>query len=192
MTPTDRVHTAVIVIDMLDDFFRTGRLAGHRARLTTNTNALVRWSRQQGWPVIWIRQEFEPDLSDAYRHMRARNDRYTIRGTAGCELLGELEVADIDQEIIKKRYSAFFNTNLEILLRQHQVARLIVAGVTTAGCVRMTATDAYQRDYEVVLATDCVEAFTAEDHASSLHYLGNDIVTLLSNAEIQSRWKGPA
>jgi nicotinamidase-related amidase len=82
------MNAVLIVVDMLNDFFeRSPVLAMQRARLVADTNLLVRSFRSAGLPVFWIRQEFAPDLHDAFLEMRASNVSITIAGTPGCELL---------------------------------------------------------------------------------------------------------
>lgn len=163
--------TAVLVIDMLNDFFREGPLAEEREALAAHVNALVGRARERDWPVLWIRQTFAPDLSDAFLDMRDHGIRATIEGTEGARLLAELDRHADDPEIVKKRYSAFFETPLDAMLRDLDVETLILAGVNTHACVRMAAIDAYQRDLRVVIVRECVASYDAEYHAVSLRYL---------------------
>jgi hypothetical protein len=61
--------------------------------------------RQRGCPIVWNRQEFEPDLSDAFQEMRTKGIRISIKGTTGCQIASDLAVASSDPMLIKKRYS---------------------------------------------------------------------------------------
>lgn len=131
-----------------------------------------------------MRQEFEPDLSDAFVEMREKNVYMTIRGTPGCQLLPELDAADSDRVLVKKRYSAFFGTNLDQVLGELQATSLILAGINTHACVRMTAIDGYQRDWRVVLARECVASYDPRHHEISMQYMAERIATALSNTEI--------
>ena len=74
---------ALIVIDMVNDFLKTWAL-DQKQRLLRSTNELVDIARRFGCPVIWVRQEFEPDLRDAFPEMRAKGIHVTIRETEGC------------------------------------------------------------------------------------------------------------
>jgi len=139
------VRAVLIVVDMLNDFFdRSPTLAARRSQLVANTNVLVRAFRSSGQPIIWVRQEFARDLHDAFRDMRMNNVSITIAGTPGCELLPELEPLPHDVVLVKKRYSAFFGTGLDARLAKIRPDVLVIAGVNTHACVRMTAIDAYQ------------------------------------------------
>jgi len=110
--------------------------------------------RQRSHPIIWVRQEFEPDLRDAYPEMKAKGIRITIKGTGGCEITSELATAPTDPVVIKKRYSAFFGTQLDQMLHRLAPDVLILAGINTHACIRMTAIDAYQRDWKIVVAAE--------------------------------------
>ena len=176
---------ALLIIDMLNDFFRQhGSLAEQRPRLVASINTLVEAFREHGQPVIWVRQEFAPDLHDAFLEMRKHNLRVTIAGTDGCETLPELDRRPTDLTIVKKRYSAFFGTDLEATLKRLRPDVLVVAGINTHACVRTTAIDAYQLDYEVVLAAECVASYDEAHHDITMRYLDGAIARPLPNREI--------
>jgi nicotinamidase-related amidase len=174
----------LIVIDMLNDYLGTWE-KGKRQRLTQSINELVGLMRGASKPVIWVRQEFEADLHDAFLEMKAKGIRVTIKGTEGCRIVPELAVAEQGPVIVKKRYSAFYGTELEKLLAQLGPDTLILAGINTHACIRTTAIDAYQRDWPVVLAGDCVDSYDQEHHAISLAYMKDKIAGVMSNDEIR-------
>jgi nicotinamidase-related amidase len=149
-----------------------------------SVNRLAAAFRQAGQPVVWVRQEFAPDLSDAFPRMRRENLRVTITGTDGCELLPELERHASDKVLVKKRYSAFFGTNLDETLADLRPVVLVLAGINTHACVRTTAIDAYQRDYEVIVASDCVASYDEEHHEVTKRYLEAGIARFVPSAEI--------
>ena len=180
------MRPAILVVDMLNDFFKEGILQEHRVELVSCVNSLIDWARENAFPLIWVRQEFESDLSDAFLVMRKENIRLTIKGTGGEEILPELHREASDYEIIKKRYSPFFRTTLEDLLRELSIDTLIIAGVNTHACIRMAAIDAYQRDYEVIIAKDAVDSYNVEHHKITLDYLSRGIAAVLFVEEIKS------
>jgi nicotinamidase-related amidase len=175
---------ALIVVDMLNDFLQSWPAAA-RDRLIAATNSLLGLMRRRARPIIWVRQEFAPDLHDALPEMRARNIRITIEGTPGCQIVSDLDVDGSDIMIIKKRYSAFFGTPLDQILADLKPDVLIVAGINTHACVRTTAIDGYQRDWSAVLASDCVDSYDREHHAVSLRYMAGKIASIMSNDEIR-------
>lgn len=174
---------ALLVIDLLNDFLDSWPAAA-RDRLLRSTSELIALIRNSNHPVIWVRQEFEPDLHDAFAEMRAKAIRITIRGTRGAQIAPELNVDASDIVVIKKRYSAFFGTNLEQLLADLHVDTVILAGINTHACIRMTAIDAYQRDIPAILAADCIDSYDREHHEVSLRYMKDKTAAVMSNAEI--------
>lgn len=176
---------ALIVIDMLRDFLDDWKPAP-RQRLVNSINELVAVMRGGGHSVLWVRQEFEPDLRDAFPEMKAKGIRKTIKGTPGCQIVPELAVSPSDPVIIKKRYSAFFGTNLDNTLAQLHPDAIILAGINTHACIRTTAIDAYQRDWSVVLASDCIDSYDREHHEISLRYMKDKLAAVMTNEEIRS------
>lgn len=175
----------LLVIDLLNDFLARWEPQA-RATLLDATNDLVRIQRGAARPVIWVRQEFEPDLSDALPEMRAKNISTAIRGTPGSQLDARLQVDPQDTVIVKKRYSAFFGTSLDAILQQMEPDVLILAGVNTHACIRTTLIDAYQRDWPVVLAADCIDSYDREHHDSTLKYVKDKMARLMTNEEISA------
>jgi nicotinamidase-related amidase len=174
----------LVVIDMLNDFLDHWD-AMPRERLTKSINALIGLMRELDRPVIWVRQEFEPDLRDAFPEMRAKGIRITIKGTSGCQIVPELAVEPSDTTVVKQRYSAFWRTNLDEILASLQPDALILAGVNTHACIRTTAIDAYQRDWPVIVASDCVDSYDKKHHEISLQYMAGKIASIMTNAQIR-------
>ena len=179
------MQPAFVFVDLLEDFFVDPRLSQHRASIADATNELARFARERGHPVIWIRQEFEADLSDAFLSMRDSGTRITIRGTDGCNVVSEIERHPADHEIVKHRYSAFFETPLAELLRSLNISHLVIGGINTHACVRATAVDAFQLDFRVILATDLTASYDEDYHRESMRYLAQSIGTPMANSEIQ-------
>lgn len=170
---------------MLNDFFqREPRLTQQRGQLVLSINELAAEFRRHHQRVIWVRQEFAPDLSDAFPEMKRDGIRVTIAGTPGCQLLPELRLNEGDEVVVKKRYSAFFGTELDVLLHRFQTETLVIAGINTHACVRMTAIDAYQRDIDVIIASECVASYDDEHHEVTRRYLAKRMARFLTNAEI--------
>ena len=174
----------LIIIDMQNDFFRQDSLAAQRPHLAVAINQLSGAAREHGCAVVWIVAQFAPDLSDAFPEMKKRNISICIEGTEGAQLIQELDVAPSDRTVVKKRYSAFFKTELDSVLAELGPTHLILAGINTHACVRTTAIDAYQRDYEVMLAQECIGSYDQEHHDISWRYMNGKIGTGMNNEEI--------
>lgn len=177
------MNEALIIIDMINDGFE-GWDPSVRQRLALNINALTDFFRGLNLPIIWVRQEFEANLTDAFLEMRKHKIKKYIKNTDGVKILSELKITDTDLQIVKKRYSAFFNTDLDKILAEKRCRTLFLAGINTHACVRATAVDAYQRDFETVLAVDCIQSYNSSWHQSSLDYMNGRIAILKTSREI--------
>jgi maleamate amidohydrolase len=175
----------VFVIDMLNDCFGHTELNRIRTSLCFSINQLTAFARKKGLPVIWVRQEFEADLSDAFLDMKRENIQMFIKGTSGVQILDELVRSDSDIEIIKKRFSMFYGTELESLLEELQADPLILAGVNTHACIRTAAIDAYQRDFEVFIVRECVASKDLEHHEITLDYLDGGAAKVVELNELE-------
>ena len=175
----------LIVIDMLNDFLASWD-PGRRKELVQSINKLVTTFRNRSLPIIWIRQEFEPDLGDAFPEMKAKGIHTAIKGTPGCEIVSDLVVAPSDTMLVKKRYSSFFGTDLDAQLALLKADCIILAGINTHACIRTTAIDAYQRDWPVVVASDCIGSYDQEHHEVSVRYMKDKIAAVMTIPEIES------
>ena len=173
----------LIVIDMLNDYLDRWD-SDSRKTLISETNHLIHAFRAAACPVIWVRQSFKADLSDAFLEMRDQQIAITIEGTRGAEIDQDLARHEDDIVIVKKRYSAFFGTALEQVLGDIAPTFVTLAGVNTHACVRTTAIDAYQRDMRVLLASECIGSNDAEHARISLAYMDKKIASVMTNAEI--------
>ena len=181
---------AILIIDMLNDFFNDKRLKQRRTSLCNKINDLIYWGRNNKLKIIWVRQEFKKDLSDAFVNMRKKQIQITIEKTEGSQILHELTPKPGDFEIVKKRYSPFYNTQLDEILKKEGIMRLILCGINTHACVRMAAIDGFQRDLDITIAADCVDSYDKEHHDISLRYLGRDISRVLDNNQIMNEYFG--
>jgi nicotinamidase-related amidase len=186
------VGRAILVVDMVGDMFSSPTLSRQRPSLVSTINTLTEAGRTAGYLVVWIRPEYEADLSDAPLEFKRRGIHVAIAGTAGAELLADLNVSPQDHMVVKKRYSGFFGTDLDDYLHHQRVGRLVVVGVNTHACVRTTAIDAYQRDHEVSIVRECVGSYDREHHDVSLRYMDGKIARVLSLEEFLTALAGPA
>ena len=175
----------LIVVDMQPDFL--DRLEGDsRAGLIRRTNQLIDIFRASGCPVIWVKQSFSRDLSDAFLEMKDRRISVAIDGTAGAEIHPDLARCEEDTVVVKKRYSAFFGTNLEQILSNMAPDQVTFAGVNTHACIRTTAIDAYQRDMRVLLASECIDSYDSEHARISMAYMDKKIAVAMTNEQIRA------
>ena len=158
---------AILVIDMLNDFVY-GSLKCERAfRIIPNIKKLIETGREYDIPIIYGNDSHLPNIDKEFELWGP----HAVRGTKGAEVIDDLKPTKGDYVIEKRRYSAFFQTDLDILLRELGVEGIVLTGLHTNVCVRHTAADAFFRGYKIIVPEDCVEAFTEEDHVSGLDYL---------------------
>lgn len=177
----DVSKTAVIVVDMQNDFGAKGGmfdragldLSGIQAAVGPISQVIAR-ARKHGIPIIYVKEVLSPDLSDVGSehspHGRmarrlaigesvaapdGRPSRIHIDDTWHTEILSELAPQAGDTIIKKRRWSAFYETELDDKLRALGTQYLIVVGCTTSVCVESTIRDAAFRDYACLLPADC-------------------------------------
>ncbi|MFH1399284.1 MAG: isochorismatase family cysteine hydrolase [Candidatus Woesearchaeota archaeon] len=153
--------------------------------LVTQINQLMKIVRMHNIPVIWVCQEYKPDASDIPLHDKKTGRRITIMGTKGAELLNGFNRMSADIILKKNRYNVFFKTNLDQIISEENIDTLVLAGINSHACIRMTAMDAFQRDMEVIIAKDCVSSWDKDHHNITLKYLENAVkIKVFSNSQI--------
>lgn len=160
-------NVAVIVVDMLNDFV-TGALGCDRAKaIVPATAELLDAARKAGVPVIFSN---DAHIAGIDRELKLWGD-HAIAGTKGAEVIPELKLSDKDYVVPKRRYSGFFQTDLDILLKELGVKTVIMTGLHAHMCVRHTSADAYCLGYDVIVAKEATDSFTQEDYENGLAYL---------------------
>lgn len=178
----DTARTAVIVVDMQNDFAtkggmfdRAGRDISMIQRAVGPTAKVLASARHAGVKIVYLKMGFRPDLSDLgsegsanrARHrrfgvgetVRAPNgmeSRNLIRDTWSTDIVPELKPQAEDRVIYKHRFSGFYQTDLDSILKRLGTKYLIFTGCTTSVCVESTVRDATFRDYSCVLLADCM------------------------------------
>ncbi len=158
---------AVLVVDMLNDFV-TGALKCERgAAIVPKTAELLSAARKNGVNVIFCN---DAHIKGVDHELKLWGD-HAIAGTPGAMVIPELCMCDSDYTVPKRRYSGFFHTDLDLLLRELGVDTVILSGLHTHMCVRHTAADAYCLGYNVIVASDATDSFTQEDYDYGIKYL---------------------
>jgi ureidoacrylate peracid hydrolase len=162
----DPGRSAVIVVDMLNDFLHEDGampLVEGRALFPALVR-LIGTARSHGAPVIWVCDEHPPDDKEF-----EKRTPHCLKGTWGAEIVPELGPRDDEYRVPKRRYSGFYETDLDLRLRELGVHHLVMTGVVTNICVRSTTHDAFFRGYDVIVPHDCVAATSQREQDSSLY-----------------------
>lgn len=130
---------------------------------------LVASARENGVPVIFIQEVHRPDMVDFGRELDGDEDVHCIEGVKSTEIVAEeVDFRPGDYFVPKRRYSAFYATDLEILLKGLKVQTLVLTGGLTDVCVHYTFVDGHQGDYHCRVVEDCVAGSSQEAHDASL------------------------
>jgi ureidoacrylate peracid hydrolase len=164
----DPVHSALLIVDMQNDFCSEGGfldklgadLSGVQ-KIVPRIRSLSQAAQHVGVPVVYVRSHFDVDYLQGPmldRLHRKRLEPYCITGSWGAQFISTLQPEPADLVVTKHRYSAFYGTHLDILLRARGVRTVLLAGVATDVCVGVTGFDAFHRGYYVVLLKDACTA----------------------------------
>lgn len=194
----DPAHTAVLVIDMQNDFCSPGgfvdRIGGDLTpvqRVRDHIVELVELARASGVWVAHIRSWFDEEyMNDP---MRERLERmgvppYCVSGTWGAEFIDGLEPAAGEGVITKHRYSGFYATGLALWLRGRGIQSVVLAGTATNNCVDGTGRDAFYEGFYVALVAEAACAPRPELHDHALATARHAYAEILTLSEIKDVW----
>jgi ureidoacrylate peracid hydrolase len=187
----DLEQTAVLVVDMQNAFGSEGGMFDKAGiditgiqQVVVPTQSAIEAARKAGIRVVWIKMGFQPDHSDLgaedvpngflMQHLGVK-DGVLDRDTWDTDIVDDLAPAEDEPVIYKTRFSAFFRTDLDEVLRSWGVKYLVITGCTTSICVESTIRDAFFRDYHCVLLEDC----TAEPMGRNLSRSNHEASVLL-------------
>jgi len=159
------VNPAVIVVDMVKDNLRPEYpIAVQTRSILPALQRLLAKARAKKYPVVFACDSFH---SDDFI-FRGRMKPHSLEGTKGAEVIDELCPQPTELLVPKRRFSAFFKTGLEEVLRERDVDTLAIAGVATHVCVLMTAMDGICHDFRVIVVEDCCASYRAEIHQDTV------------------------
>ena len=162
-------RSALLVVDMqvffLDPASPTFTCGGEA--ILPNVQRLLHAFRQAGRPVIFTRHVHHPDHLDS-GIMGWWWQGMCLEGSPESEVHPDLAPLPGEKQVLKHRYSAFYNTDLETVLRCLKVEDLVITGIMTNLCCESTARDAYFRDYRVFFLADGTGSVSEELHLATL------------------------
>lgn len=168
-------RAALIVIDIQAGTFRDDskvraidHMPEYKERMAKSRIAIDK-ARTSNIPVIFIQEVHRPDLVDFGRELDGSEDVHCLEDNPNTEIAVEqMGFRPNDYLIRKRRYSAFFGTDFEILLRGLKVDTLLLCGGLTDVCVHYTFADGHQSDYFCRVIEDCVAGSSQDAHDASL------------------------
>ncbi len=165
----DKSNVALLLIDVISDFeFPDGeKLFNNALPMAKKIARLKNKTKKFGVPVIYVNDNFGRWQSNFNNLLEHALDE-TVRGS---EITQMLKPEEDDYFVLKPKHSGFFSTTLDVLLEYLEVKTLILTGVTTDICILFTANDAYVRDYNLFIPSDCAAAVNEKDHIYTLKFL---------------------
>ena len=161
---------SILVIDMLEDMINQGRPfqmpPEFKQNIVLNIRRFLDKSRRNRIPIIYISDVHRPDdpeFSDFQSGVE-----HAISGTKGAQVIEEVYPQKGDFIVNKRRFSGFYATDLDLLLKDLGVKSVVLVGRPTNVCVLYTAADAYSRGYSVYAIADCLGSKTEKYHKMGL------------------------
>src|SRR5580658_949019 len=183
----DLERSALVIIDMQRDFLEPGGFGEALGNDVSKLQAAVGpckdvlgKARANGVLVIHTREGHRPDLTDAPPHKVERGDpamrigapgpmgRILVRGEAGHDIIADLYPQAGEPVIDKPGKGAFYQTDLDLMLRNRSIDTLMVCGVTTEVCVNTTVREANDRGYRCIVLSDCCGSYFPHFHEAGL------------------------
>ena len=162
----DKAEVALLLIDVINDLEFDGgeKLLEYALPMAEKIAALKERARQAEIPIIYVNDNFgrwQSDFNKILKHCLEDDVR-------GKPLAERLRPEEDDYFVLKPKHSGFFSTTLDTLLEYLKAKTLILTGVAANICVLFTANDAYMRDFNLVIPSDCVASNTAEENEHAL------------------------
>src|SRR4029453_2145138 len=165
----DNSPVALLLIDVINDLEFAGgaELLRFAVPAAENIRRLKKSASQAGVPVIYVNDNFGRWRSD-FKRIVTHCLRDDVRGRPIAELLAPSED---DYFVLKPKHSGFFSTALDLLLEYLGVRTLVLTGIAGNNCVLFTANDAYLRDYELIVPSDCTASIRTEENEYALQQM---------------------
>ncbi|MEL6353633.1 MAG: isochorismatase family cysteine hydrolase [Cyanobacteria bacterium J06627_28] len=162
----------LLVIDIQQSAFEPAMpgipgMPEYSSRMQSAAN-FVKAARDFDIPIVFVQEAHRPDLVDFGRELDGQESLHCIETDASTQIAKEVEMRPDDYFIRKRRYSCFFGTDLEILLKGLKASTLILIGGLTDVCVHYTFVDGHQHDYYCRVVEDCVAGSSEMAHEASL------------------------
>lgn len=182
-------ENAILVVDMENAWVSPKSPQCIKGALATlpAINKFLDFGRKNDWAVIYLYRIHLPSGIDAEnyrRHFFEEGQPFCIAGTWGAEIPEEIAPCPGDIKVTKQRFSAFFATELDLILRGLGVKNVYVTGTQYPNCIRATAVDSMSLDYNTIVVMDCCSAASDEVAAANIYDLRNMGIACMSSQDI--------
>lgn len=180
---------ALLLIDLQNAFFNEDGLADYKTPLTTAANRLRKAALESEVPVFVVTTVHSRDRSTWTLNMLQAGEGFLFAGETGTKVIAGMNTADTTR-IEKTRDSSFFATDLHLRLTTLGVNRIVLAGVSTHGCISQTARDAYALNIRTLIISDATADARKSYHKAQLKRLEEDRqATAITLDEIITAWQ---
>lgn len=182
-------ETALLIIDMQNDFVLEN--APFRVKdaldVVDNVKKVLETFRAENLPILHIVRVHRNDGADVEitRKQIFSKTPFAVEGTKGAEIIGQLKPKENEYVIKKIRMSAFFNTDLDSILRSLSVKNIVVVGIQTPTCVRATAFDAVAYNYNTWLVEDAVAGQSQKIHEANVRDMKNIGIQIIKTGQVR-------
>ena len=201
----DPKHSALVIVDVQNDFVHDeglfAKLAGSKwksyrliPRMLEHLPRLLEAARQSDMLITFVRGISEPRfISEPYAFIQQRKGIYgkvTRANTFGSDFYGDIRPNESQAEFVvtKHRYSGFWGTDLDMVLRSNGIKTVVMTGTATSGCVDATARDAFFNDYYVVTVEDCCGEKEETQHKATLEKLDRSFGYVVNSEDLIKVW----
>jgi ureidoacrylate peracid hydrolase len=203
--------SALIIVDMQNDFVHSEGHFGYRARKARGTAIdmpslmrtipqvarLATAFRNAERPVVYLAHVVKPDYSDAqFPYWRVAlphggNRTFIVEGTWGAQIVDDLKPREGEHLVVKKGFGGFANTPLDTILRNRGVTTCVVCGVTTSVCVSTTVRGAVEHNYRVILVKDGVADGNRDAHEAELKIMARVFADVTTTDDVMAMLASP-
>lgn len=162
------MNLTIFVIDMINDFVYDKFRNERAIEIIPNIKKILNKAREKDIPIIYLKdshEEGDPEESLWGPH--------ALANSKGSEIISDLRPNRKDYIILKKTYSGFYKTDLDLLLKKLEVDSAILLGVSTDICVQNNAADLFYRGFKIFVVKDGTASINEENHENALNYIKN-------------------
>ncbi len=196
----DNEKVALLLIDIQKEYSPDPNVANddygnayNFEEYASNCGRVLEACRKKGYPIIHLQYWLDRHVTHPFDDVDENGDPvYCIRGSEGSEEIDEVAPIEGECVIPKQRWSAFYETCTDLVLRKYKIERVVIIGGITDCCVLNTAYDAWARDYTVTLVKDAITAASEGEHKAGILTMANWVygVSIFTTEEFEKALEG--